>query len=32
LAVGVKLGQLLKAACKRLLAWLDQTAPQLVLS
>ena len=32
LAVGTKLGRLLKAAYKRLLEWLDQTAPQLALT
>ena len=32
LAVGEKLGRLLKSAYKRLLAWLGETAPQLVLT
>jgi len=32
LAVGKKLGRFLKAAYKRLLEWLDQTAPQLALT
>jgi hypothetical protein len=31
LAVGNKLGKLLKAAYKRLIEWLSQTAPQLAL-